>query len=111
MAAVVRDGAEREPICGICWAERHIVPLEYLLDADRWMCPRCGAVVDVLPDEDDEQDQYRSEDWNRGVPGQPPWRQGLHQTRAQLPRKGGKTGRRRRRERKWKPWYQRGGAV
>jgi|SRR5690606_27377598 len=112
MARAVRERAEREPICGLCWAERRIVPLEYLPSASEFMCPWCGARVQNPVAADDDEDDiaaasfWQREGWDPKLSGRPPWQTGLHQTRAELPRGSRPSGRRRKKDLKKKRWYQ-----
>jgi len=111
MTDAARAEREREPICGLCWAEKRIVPLEYLPQAQKFVCPWCGAHIETPADRDDEEELaaqafYYREGWDPKLSGRPPWQTGLHQTRAELPRGSRPSGRRRKKDVKKKRWYQ-----
>lgn len=106
---------EREPICGLCWMNYKYIPLQFIIKEQVWYCPHCGRRTYEPPPEDEEdaiaQAFYAQEGWDRGIPGQPPWRQGLHQTRAELPGGSRNTGRRKAKPKRSTPWYRMYGEV
>lgn len=99
---------EREPICGLCWTERRYVPLEYIVSDGVWYCPQCGRRTEEPPppgEDDPVGDAHRRMTRaQEGLPGQPPWRQGL----SGPPKPGGrsiKSGRRRKKPTQVSRWY------
>lgn len=107
---------QREPICGMCWAiRRRRTPLEYDIDRDIWQCRRCRCIVidpeagERSPEEVDmmlaQRQAANRERAKEGIPGNPPWRQGLSGGQIHFKGGGSRSGRKTKKPRKPIPWY------